>query len=486
MNKYFLNEHLIKVQSYRLLSNLMNENIVTMRKHFEVNEMEQWLASFYGVSKIIELSSATEIVYVSKSFCDEFGVSPKDLLGKKLIDFYPKEIDKQSMSNLLQIVNGETFVADFLFEFDSRQTLQQAFVFPVINNSNEQKRIVLIFLERKNSVNEIKDIDYLNFSLLNKTVELEILNKQLYINKESLENFNRELMVLAKHDAIQTGDWELSIEILLEKVATVLKVTRVSFWNYNKISQSIICIAQFSNGKISKKDTQLRKIDYPIYFEAIENENVINASDVYTHANTKEFIEPYLKPLDIMSMLDVPYFLDGQLGGVLCIEQQISPKTWSAEDVLFARGVSDILTIAWKAYNRNLAEMKLIEKNIQIEKINQDLKEQQAFVYALNQELESKVEFRTLLLKRQNEKLSEYAFINAHLLRGPLCRIQGLVQVMQLNTDKKSEMDQLLIYMQQATKELDLVVHNITNHLEEGRYFDRNDIRVVSELKRNA
>lgn len=486
LNKYFLNEHLLKVQSYRSLPNLMNESIATIRKHFDTNEMEQWLTSFYGLSKIIELSSSTEILYVSKSYCEEFGVVSNELIGKKLIDLYPKEVDKQSVNNLLQILNGDSFVTDFVFEFDNKKSSQQAFVFPVSTLNQNEKRIVLVFLERKNSVNEIKDIDYLNFSLLSKTVDLEKLNKQLKSNKNILEIYNRELMALAKHDAIQSGDWNRSIDILLVKVAAILNVSRVSFWNYIKESERIVCIAQFSNGEITKDNIVLKKKDFPHYFEAIENEEVIDANDVYTNVNTQDFIDSYLKPLNIKSMLDVPYFLDGVLGGVLCIEQQLSSKNWTAEDLLFARGVSDILTIAWKTFNRNIAEIKLQETNLQIEKINQELKEQQAYVYALNQELEAKVEIRTLLLKRQNEKLSEYAFINAHLLRGPLCRIQGLVNVMRLNTDNKNEVDQLLSYLENATEELDKVVQNITNHLEEGRYFDRNDIRIVSDLKRNA
>lgn len=485
MNNYFFNEHFFKVQSYRLLSNLTDENIGSICNHFDKYEMEQFLYLFYKVFKIIELLPSTEIVNVSKPYCEAYGLLADDLLGKKIIDLYPKEVDKQSVSNLLKIVNGETFVADFVFDIDSKTVKQQAFIFPVINN-NGHKRIILFFIDTAHSTQDVKYIDDLNFSLLNKTIELEKLNKQLKSNKNILEIYNRELMALAKHDAIQSGDWIRSIDVLLIKVASILNVSRVSFWSYNKTKESIVCIAQFSNGEIKKEDIELNKSNFPLYFEAIENERVIDASDVFTNETTMEFVETYLLPLNIKSMLDVPYFLDGELGGVLCIEQQITTKKWTAEDILFARGVSDILTIAWKTFNRNIAELKLQEKNKQIEKINKELKEQQDYIYALNQELEEKVEIRTMLLKRQNEKLSEYAFINAHLLRGPLCRIQGLVNVMRLNSENKSEIELLLSHLENATDELDKVVHKITNHLEEGRYFDRNDIRIVSELKRNA
>jgi signal transduction histidine kinase len=285
----------------------------------------------------------------------------------------------------------------------------------------------LFFLDHQNKINDNKDLDFLNTTLISKAVELELLNKKLQHNKKLLEVYNIELMALAKNDAVQSGDWDRAIDILLIKVATILNVSRVSFWNYNTYSESIVCMAQFTDGEINRNPIELTKKEFPNYFEAIEKEKMIQAEDAFENVYTKDFAETYLKPLNIQSMLDVPYYLDEELGGVLCIEQQINSKSWTTEDVLFARGISDILTIAWKSFQRNTVEQKLFETNKHIEKINQELKQQQEYVYALNQELEAKVEMRTLLLKRQNEKLSEYAFINAHLLRGPLCRIKGLL-----------------------------------------------------------
>src|SRR6185369_17055008 len=48
---------------------------------------------------------------------------------------------------------------------------------------------------------------------------------------------------------------------------------------------------------------------------------------------------------------------------------------------------------------------------------------------ALNHNLEALVSQRTSELEEQNEKLKNYAFFNAHLLRGPFCRVQGLIHL---------------------------------------------------------
>ncbi|HPH45616.1 MAG TPA: hypothetical protein PLJ60_01475 [Chryseolinea sp.] len=66
----------------------------------------------------------------------------------------------------------------------------------------------------------------------------------------------------------------------------------------------------------------------------------------------------------------------------------------------------------------------------------------------LNKSLESKVTERTLKLEEQNLKLREHAFYNAHLLRGPFCRVQGLIQLQGLvrSDTEKNEIESMLKY----------------------------------------
>ncbi len=54
---------------------------------------------------------------------------------------------------------------------------------------------------------------------------------------------------------------------------------------------------------------------------------------------------------------------------------------------------------------------------------------------ALNQRLEEKVRERTAVLELQNEKLAQHAYFNAHLLRGPFCRVKGLLILLDMGND---------------------------------------------------
>jgi signal transduction histidine kinase len=67
---------------------------------------------------------------------------------------------------------------------------------------------------------------------------------------------------------------------------------------------------------------------------------------------------------------------------------------------------------------------------------NQELATRQEETRAINENLESLVKERTKSNELKNIQLAEYAFINAHMLRAPLCRILGLISLMEKEPDR--------------------------------------------------
>lgn len=87
-------------------------------------------------------------------------------------------------------------------------------------------------------------------------------------------------------------------------------------------------------------------------------------------------------------------------------------------------------------------------------------------IMQLNQSLEANVKERTKELEDKNQRLSDYAYINAHLLRAPLTRIQSLTLLMELNKNEKLDENYLEI-LKTATEELDKVIFSINTTLKE-------------------
>ena len=110
---------------------------------------------------------------------------------------------------------------------------------------------------------------------------------------------------------------------------------------------------------------------------------------------------------------------------------------------------------------------KLHEQHLDNLKLNEDLRR-------LNEMLEQKVHERTKGLKEKNEQLTEYAFVNSHLLRAPLSRILGLSQLLQASSSQE-DLD-MINAMKDSADELDSIVRRINVLLDDQGSFDRSKI----------
>lgn len=138
-----------------------------------------------------------------------------------------------------------------------------------------------------------------------------------------IENHTNHLTEIIKNPYIQEGDWEKSLMLITETLSKVIDVTRVSVWSYNEEEGYIECLDLYEKQYYKhSKGSILYQKDFPSYFKALENEVIINADNALTNEYTFEFAEVYLTPLQIRSMLDIPFYIGGKLGGVICFEHQ--------------------------------------------------------------------------------------------------------------------------------------------------------------------
>lgn len=72
----------------------------------------------------------------------------------------------------------------------------------------------------------------------------------------------------------------------------------------------------------------------------------------------------------------------------------------------------------------------------------------------------SKVETSATAIRGQNEKLKDIALMHSHIVRAPLAKIIGLVPLFNIDNQDKSNQE-VLAYLDEAAKELDLVINNI-------------------------
>ncbi|HRJ31773.1 MAG TPA: tetratricopeptide repeat protein [Cyclobacteriaceae bacterium] len=94
-----------------------------------------------------------------------------------------------------------------------------------------------------------------------------------------------------------------------------------------------------------------------------------------------------------------------------------------------------------------------------LKKLNEDLQE-------LNKNLETRIDERTRQLTLQNQKLTEYTFVNAHKLRAPVASVLGLISLMhQADANEKEIIYQ---HLKTCAEQLDTITREISRTLEAG------------------
>jgi rsbT co-antagonist protein RsbR len=168
------------------------------------------------------------------------------------------------------------------------------------------------------------------------------------------------LMRLTRSDALGSGDIEVSLREIAELAAETLGVARSSVWRYNHDHSAIVCHELYrTDEQVHEAGFELRKADFPTYFEAIRDNRIIAAHDAHSHPATREFSEPYLAPLGITSMLDAPIRVGGRMIGVICNEHIGEPRRWTASDEQFGAALGDLVALAFESAERKLTSDEL-------------------------------------------------------------------------------------------------------------------------------
>lgn len=152
-----------------------------------------------------------------------------------------------------------------------------------------------------------------------------------------LRNFMRIFAdVLSTQEAYQE-DVKKSATHITPALTEAVNVERASVWLYNQDKSAIICTDLYEkSAEKHSSGVELKKTDFPRYFDSIATSRTLAAEDAHTHPGTAEFSASYLTPLGINSMLDVPIFANGNMVGVVCHEHTGPQRKWSTDEENFA------------------------------------------------------------------------------------------------------------------------------------------------------
>jgi len=140
------------------------------------------------------------------------------------------------------------------------------------------------------------------------------------------------------------GELELFAQEITERLAQILKITRVSVWQFNSDLSTLHCVDLYDlNTGIHAAEIKLETAMYRHEFDCLIRQRYVDASDALTDPRTAGYVESYLKPLGITSMLDCCILSSNQPRGMICFEHVGQAYRWSEDEIVFGCQVADQL-----------------------------------------------------------------------------------------------------------------------------------------------
>jgi GAF domain-containing protein len=130
--------------------------------------------------------------------------------------------------------------------------------------------------------------------------------------------------------------------------------TRASIWYFSPLQDRIVCacLLDIRTGFI-EQGAELQEDDFPEYFSAIRDNEIVRASDAVRHPATQCFDELYFMPNGITSLLDVVITTGRRHVAILCCEHCDGVREWNASDEAYLRQMAVVLRLSFLVGQRS-------------------------------------------------------------------------------------------------------------------------------------
>ncbi len=331
-----------------------------------------------------------EFKRVNPALTETLGFAEAELIGRHFIDWVHPE-DRIATIAAFETTSGGNPVLEFenryrtkgglyrWLEWKGVPSLAEGVIYAAARDITERKNTEQALRKAKDElesrvVERTKELEEANESLrvenierqmameaLRETAEaFEKTNQALHNNEARLLQGNRLLTRLMRLRVPEMAALNPALQQITEAGSEILNAQRCSVWLYNDDHSVIECLDLYETAiQRHSQGVALAAQDFPGYFRALELGGIIVADDAHLHSAMREFSEPYLKPFGIVSLLDAPIIVGGQVVGMLCCERTGVPRAWQVDDQTFASSAAAICALALESYERTRTEVEL-------------------------------------------------------------------------------------------------------------------------------
>lgn len=206
---------------------------------------------------------------------------------------------------------------------------------------------------------------------LTPALDLETQNSRLQIalelnqraQQEQLQHLDRvraqqDLILLLTRQRYSTNNsLQEAAELITRSACNIYEVDCASLWNLD--GSLLTPISAYH--RVTRGHRLPEPIDvsgFPDYLDALHTGRAIDAHNAMRDPRTREIAES-LRPRDVNAMLDASIRVDGQVVGVLCLEQIGATRAWQSDEIAFAGELADQFAQVINNHNRRTATSAL-------------------------------------------------------------------------------------------------------------------------------
>lgn len=279
------------------------------------------------------------IQHINRHYCQITGYEEAELIGKTFASITHLEDVARKLDLNQRLVEGE--ITDF-----------------VVEKRYLRKNGEIAWVENSVSVIRAESGMPLHLLVLCKDITAARRDQeQLCLSNVRYERQHAVLTTLMRSGLLHGADLEEAFHAITAEIGRGTCMARASIWLLGPAGEAIVCGSLYETQEERQTSGMvLSAVDFPSYFRALNENEVIAAQDACHDPRTREFTESYLKPLGITSMLDAPLNVGGVLVGVLCLEHVGPPHSWTPDEQSFAVSLANFISLVLSQHERRKIE----------------------------------------------------------------------------------------------------------------------------------
>ena len=312
---------------------------------------EKLITSLHEGLSVVDLEG--KHIKVNEALCKMTGFTEEELLGiKPPFPYWPPE-------------EYDTIYKAFNKPLESLGVNKE---FTLMRKNGERFPVSLSDSYIKNRKGEI--IAY--FSTI---IDITIRVKAENILKENIRISDQRKNSIIELVSLIGGDFNSSLKKIATTSAKALDVDLVTIWEYKNDKTELLSKLFYNSieDKFEIDGLVIKKEDFPNYFNAFNNKNSINITDVVNNPITKAFAEKYYIPHNISSRIDVLVYGRNDHYGIISFESIAAKRIFTIEEESFITSIASTVSLMVESFERKLAENKITMANKQLTEANKEL-----------------------------------------------------------------------------------------------------------------